>query len=135
MVVLAFGPSIQPNVAEFFIGRATTWHVVPTDAGKLSYAGWWFVLISAPLFRLLLLRWLWRIVLWAIFISRVTHLHLRLVPTHPDLAAGLGFLTEAQKAFSSIAPRISGSAALRFISAPRLSLRRHWGLRGTWRAT
>jgi hypothetical protein len=102
LVLLAFGPSIQPRVAEFFIGRATTWHVLQTGAGGLSYAGWWFVLVSAPLFRFLLLRWLWRIVLWAIFIWRVTHLNLHLVPTHPDLAAGLGFLTEAQKAFSSI---------------------------------
>jgi hypothetical protein len=102
MVILAFAPSIQPNVVEFFIGRASTWHVVQTGAGKLSYAGWWFVLVSAPLFRVLLLRWLWRIVLWATFIWRATHLNLHLVPTHPDLSAGLGFLTEAQKGFSSI---------------------------------
>jgi hypothetical protein len=102
LVVLAFGPSIQPRVAEFFIGRATTWHVLETGTGRLSYAGWWFVLVSAPLFRFLLLRWLWRVTLWAIFIWRVTSLNLHLVATHPDLAAGLGFLTEAQKAFSSI---------------------------------
>jgi hypothetical protein len=115
ILVLAFAPSVQPNVSEFFIGNATTWHVLQTGAGDLSYAGWWFVLVSAPLFRFLLLRWVWRLVLWALFIWRVTHLNLHLVPTHPDLAAGLGFLMKAQKAFGSIVfaggTVISGSVA------------------------
>jgi len=100
MLVLAYAPSVQPSTSEFYIGGATTWHTV--GGGRLSYAGWWFVLVSAPLFRFLLLRWIWRITLWASFIWRATHLKLHLTPTHPDLAAGLGFLTEAQKAFSSI---------------------------------
>jgi len=102
MIVLAYAPSLRPKTAEFYIGGATTWHVAGIGSGQLSYAGWWFVLVSAPLFRFLLLRWFWRILLWSLFIWRVTHLKLHLIPTHPDLSAGLGFLTEAQKSFSSI---------------------------------
>jgi hypothetical protein len=69
----------------------------------LSYAGWWFGLISVPVYRFLLLRWVWRMFLWASFLWRVSKLNLVLIPTHPDMAAGLGFLSEAQLRFGSIA--------------------------------
>ncbi len=115
MVVLAWGPSLEPNSSNFYAGGSATWHFAGAGTGDLSYAGWWFLLVSAPLFRFLILRWGWRVVLWSLFIWRVTHMNLRLVPSHPDQAAGLGFLTEGQKAFSSIVfaggAVISGSVA------------------------
>ena len=40
--------------------------------------------------------------LWALFLWRVSRLNLYLVATHTDMAAGLGFLSEGQKAFSPI---------------------------------
>lgn len=40
--------------------------------------------------------------LWTSFLWRVSRINLHLVATHTDLAAGLGFLSEGQKAFSSI---------------------------------
>ncbi len=103
LIVLAYLPSLMPTESEFFLSGVTTWHSVGTgQAAKLSYAGWWFVMVSVPVFRFLLLRWVWRIILWALFIWRVTHLNLRLVATHMDLAGGLGFLAEAQGRFSPI---------------------------------
>jgi hypothetical protein len=66
-------------------------------------AGWWFGLISVPVYRFLLLRWVWRMFLWASFLWRVSKLNLVLIPTHPDMAAGLGFLSEGQLRFGSIA--------------------------------
>ena len=40
--------------------------------------------------------------LWTSFLWRVSRINLHLVATHTNLAAGLGFLSEGQKAFSPI---------------------------------
>jgi hypothetical protein len=79
----------------------STWHSVFGETP--SYAGWWFRLISAPVFRFLLFRWLWRMFLWASFIWQVSRLHLVLIPTNPDMAAGLGFVSGAQRRLAPIA--------------------------------
>ena len=50
----------------------------------------------------LLLRWIWRMILWTLLIWRVSRVNLYLVATHADRAAGLGFLSEGQKAYSPI---------------------------------
>ncbi len=47
----------------------------------------------------LLLRWYFRIVIWARFLWQVSRLDLHLVPTHPGRAAGLGFLGGSAAAF------------------------------------
>jgi hypothetical protein len=73
----------------------SNWHA--TTAGAFTLAGWWFRIVSTPIFRFLLLRWIWRMFLW-----RVSKINLFLVATLTDMAAGLGFLSEGQKAFSSI---------------------------------
>jgi hypothetical protein len=41
-------------------------------------------------------------ILWTYFLWRVSRLNLAYVATHTDMAAGLGFLSEGQKAFSPI---------------------------------
>jgi hypothetical protein len=48
--------------------------------------------VCLTLFRFLILRWIWRIVLWALLLRRLMQLDLELIPTHPDGAAGLGYL-------------------------------------------
>jgi len=42
-------------------------------------------------FQFILLRWLWRYLIWCWFLWRASRLDLHLVPTHPDRVAGLGF--------------------------------------------
>jgi hypothetical protein len=64
-----------------------------------SLAGWWFGLISIPLFQFLLLRWYYRIFIWARFLRQVSRLELNLIPSHPDRSAGLGFLSLISFAF------------------------------------
>jgi hypothetical protein len=100
MVILALLPSFLYRGQELLGGHASTWH--SAAGGTLSYAGWWFGFVSAPLFRFLLLRWMWRILLWTYFLRQVSRIDLHFVPTHADLAAGLGFLAEAQRSFSAI---------------------------------
>jgi hypothetical protein len=61
-------------------------------AGGFNTAGMWYGLICLPVFRFLILRWLWHLALWWHFLWRTSRLNLHLVPTHPDYTAGLGVL-------------------------------------------
>ncbi len=75
--------------------------------GRLSLAGWWYLWLSLPLLRFLLLRWLWRSALWTVFLFRVSRLPLALLPTHPDATGGLYFLSTCQASFSVIVFAVS----------------------------
>jgi hypothetical protein len=65
----------------------------------MTLAGWWYLLISLPVMRFLALRWLWRMMLWAWVLWRVSRLELYPRPAHPDRAGGLAFLGGTQTAF------------------------------------
>jgi hypothetical protein len=58
----------------------------------MPLTGVWYWFVCLTVFRFLMLRWLWRLALWCHFLWSVSRLHLNLVPTHPDGAAGLGYL-------------------------------------------
>jgi len=104
LILFAFGPSLWLRGKEIIGSEASTWHTVHSLGGQsVSLAGWWFALISIPLYRLLLFRWVWIIVLWTIFVRRIMKLRLYTVATHPDRAAGFGFLTHTQLSFALIA--------------------------------
>jgi hypothetical protein len=81
----------------------TSWYGTPAE-GRLqpSLAGWWLGVVSLPLFQFLLLRWYFRLVIWARFLWQVSRIDLRFVPTHPDRAGGLGFLGVVAYAFSPV---------------------------------
>ncbi len=79
------------------------WHVLFSESGgTITFAGWWYALVSIPTFQLLTYRWLWRIIIWTRFLWRMSRLDLQLVPTHADLAGGLGFLGMTPTAFGII---------------------------------
>src|SRR5262249_16093594 len=65
----------------------------------LTAAGWWCVCVSIPVFIFLLLRGIWRHIVWAIFLRRLARLELRLVSTHPDGKGGLAFLGDYPNAY------------------------------------
>ena len=76
------------------------WHgVIWGDRIVPTPAGWWGLLVSLPLLFLLLLGWVWRVGLWARFLWLMNRIELRLVPSHPDGAGGLGFLATSLEAF------------------------------------
>jgi hypothetical protein len=80
------------------------WHRVGHGAGaSISSAGWWHTLISVPILLILLLGWLWRMVLWARFLFLMSRLNLHLVPSHPDRAGGLKFVSISVQSFSALA--------------------------------
>ena len=87
------------------------WHKASGGAAGYSWAGWWHTLVSAPVALVLLLGWLWRILIWGLFLFRVSRLDLQLVPTHPDLAGGLQFVGVSLRVFLPLSFTISTIAA------------------------
>jgi hypothetical protein len=89
----------------------SSWRAMATETGaRLTPAGWWFAAVALPLFQFLLLRWAWRLVIWWVFLWRLSRENLHLVPTHPDLAGGLGTLGVVHSHFGMFA--FAGSTAL-----------------------
>jgi hypothetical protein len=78
---------------------------------QFTPAGWWLALVSNPLYRLVLIRWLWLLVVWTEFLRRVVRLPLRFSPCHPDKAGGLGFLGHTQVFFGVITFALSAAVA------------------------
>lgn len=81
----------------------------PRVLGETTWTSQWYWMVCMPLFRFLLLRWLWRLALWCFFLWRVSSLELRLLPTHPDRAGGLGFLELVHSEFTPLVLAISAA--------------------------
>lgn len=69
---------------------------------ELTWTAQWYWGVCLPVFRFLMLRWLWRLGWWCHFLWRVSRLKLRLVPTHPDGVAGLGYLEVVHAEFAPL---------------------------------
>lgn len=97
VLVFTFGYSLFMERA---IVNSSNWYstsLVPEL--QLSLAGYWLAYVSLPVFQFILMRWLFRIIVWMRFLWQVSRLDLNLVPTHPDRAGGLGFLSLSVLAF------------------------------------
>jgi hypothetical protein len=81
----------------------------PSAVGATTWTSQWYWMVCVPLFRFLWLRWLWRLALWCFFLWRVSRLDLRLVPTHPDRAGGLGYLEWVHSEFTPLVLAISAA--------------------------
>jgi hypothetical protein len=64
---------------------------------EVTVATQWYAIVCLPLFRFLLLRWLFRLGMWWHFLWRLSRLDLRLMASHPDGAAGLVYLEVVQQ--------------------------------------
>ncbi|HTZ49950.1 MAG TPA: hypothetical protein VMH20_20355 [Verrucomicrobiae bacterium] len=95
---------VHTVTAERSLVDATPWLLAGTGHTiQLTAAGWYAVVVSAPLFQLLLGIGLWKWLLWTVFAFRLSRLKLNLIPTHPDGRGGLGFLGLTPVAFTPIA--------------------------------
>ena len=89
---------------QYVVLTTATWYATPTAAGMtLSRTGVWYAYVSLALFQFLLLRWYFRIFIWARFLWHVSRIELSLIPTHPDRVGGLGFLANTVYAFVPLA--------------------------------
>ena len=73
----------------------------------LGFGGWWFLLVSRPIYQLFMFSWLWRVVLLFVLFRRIVKLGLNLLPAHPDRLGGLGFIATTPRGFAPFAFALS----------------------------
>jgi hypothetical protein len=111
ILVIALGLSLGGLTSTVSSG-VSSWHSVVTATGPhRTWAGTVYDFFSLPLYRFVMLTWLWRYAIWIWFLWRTSRLRLRVVPSHPDLSGGLGFIGVGQAAFSILIVAVSISAA------------------------
>lgn len=104
LIVFVYVVGVQNVWRRYIALDVSTWYSTPTAGGsELTIAGIWFGYVSLPIFQFLLLRWYFRIFIWARFLFRVSRIELSLVPIHPDKLGGLGFLANTVYAFGPLA--------------------------------
>jgi hypothetical protein len=104
LIVLVYGVGILVVWRNYLALDAATWYAAPATGGpELTWAGIWYGYVSLPLFQFLLVRWYFRIFIWARFLWQVARIDLNLIPTHPDRLGGLGFLAGTAHAFTLLA--------------------------------
>jgi hypothetical protein len=80
--------------------EVSSWFLAAGDgSARLTHGGWWAALVSMPVFQFLMLRWYFRLFIWARFLWQVSRIDLNLEPTHPDGTAGLRFLSLTGRAY------------------------------------
>jgi hypothetical protein len=111
LVLLALAYALAwTSVRRELADGVSTWQGLAEGGTEtLTAAGWWYALVSVPMFQFLFLRWSYRAGLWMVLLARVSRLDLRLVATHPDRAAGLGFLAYGQAGFAILVFAASAS--------------------------
>lgn len=87
---------------EIALGMSSWYAIDDGSQARPTAAGYWMVFVSVPIFQFVLLRWYFRFFLWFWFLFRVSRLRLRLLASHADRAAGLGFLGISINAFALV---------------------------------
>jgi len=109
VLVLLAGGLLVTQVRWDLPAAVSTWRNSTGAAGGLTWAGWWYTLVSMPVFQFLVWRWCWRLLVWWWILWRIARTDLQLVPTHPDHAAGLGNLGMTHV---NLSPLIFGLSAM-----------------------
>jgi len=102
LLLFVYGFGVNYLWRTHLVMAAPTWYAVPLADGDrhLTAAGWWYALVSLPIWQFLLVRWYYRLVIWARLLWQISRIRLRLIPTQPDHCGGLGFLAPGIRAFS-----------------------------------
>jgi len=102
LLVLVYTIGLWAWRSEIALGDRT-WYALPDQAHlNLTFAGYWYVLVSIPIFQFLLVRWYMRLVIWFRLLWQISKLPLHLSAAHPDRAGGIGFLGGGSFAFAPI---------------------------------
>jgi len=104
LIAFVYGVGVLIIWRQYVALDTATWYATPSSEGaRLSLAGGWYGYISLPIFQFLLVRWYFRLFIWARFLWQVSRIELSLIPTHPDRVGGLGFLSQTVYAFTLLA--------------------------------
>jgi len=77
----------------------TSWQFSQNMKGQLSLSGYWYAFITIPIYLFFFSKLLWKFLLWAIILFKLSRMKLNLFPTHPDGSGGLGFIGHHQVYF------------------------------------
>jgi hypothetical protein len=104
LIAIVYGVGILIIWRQYLALDTATWYATPSPEGsKLTLAGIWYGYVSLPIFQFLLVRWYFRLFIWARFLWQVSRIELSLIPTHPDRVGGLNFLSNTVYAFTLLA--------------------------------
>ena len=116
LLVFTIGPFTWKNQAAI---HASTWYAdVDASGAHLTLPGVFYRFVSLPLFQFILIRWYFRLFIWYAFLWKVSRLRLNLLPTHPDGAGGLGFLSATAHALGPLL--VAQSALMAGVIANRI---------------
>jgi hypothetical protein len=103
LIAFVYGVGILVVWRHYAALGTATWYGTP-EGGVLhpSLAGWWYLAVSLPVFQFLLLRWYFRLFVWARFLWQVSRMDVAYVPMHPDHTGGIGFLSRIGYAFAPL---------------------------------
>jgi hypothetical protein len=73
--------------------NVSSWYAVRNAGLHWTAAGTYYAFVSLSIFRFILFRWYFRVLIWYRFMWQVRALPLHLNLYHPDRAGGLGFLS------------------------------------------
>ncbi len=107
---LAYALAAATILPEWFTDSMRTWH---TGAGDdpatriftifgLTLPGTWAMLVALPILNYWWLRLGWKVIIWTLYLYRISRRHLVLVASHPDQTGGIGFVSEVQSTFAII---------------------------------
>ncbi|MEA3275316.1 MAG: hypothetical protein U9Q81_08540 [Pseudomonadota bacterium] len=131
VVILAavlVGAGVSTHLTVDLVGSGWEGREVGGDV-LLSWAGEAARFLSTPLFLFLVLRWIWRFLVWTALLYRISRLPLQLMPLHPDRSAGLGFLAIYPSIFSGFLFALSCVVASAMVTDIALE---HPGAEAVW---
>jgi hypothetical protein len=103
LMVLVYSVGIFVVWRHYAALATPTWYAIPEGSElHLQPAGWWYLLVSLPVFQFILVRWYFRIFIWARFLWQVSRLDLAYAPMHPDHNGGIGFISSIGHAFAPL---------------------------------
>ncbi len=106
LIGLVYGVGILVVWRHYIALDTATWYATSTAGGNaLRLAGIWYGYVSLPIFQFVLLRWYFRLLVWARFLWQVSRIPLNLMPMHPDHMGGLGFLSAMVQAIAVLGIR------------------------------
>jgi hypothetical protein len=74
----------------------------PGSLEHFTLAGYWVTFFALPFFTYLWMRWAWKVIVWNLFLRRLSRLRMMLRAAHPDRTGGLGCLSDVQTSFAAI---------------------------------
>lgn len=132
LAIAVFGARLDVEIGGFdWDGR------VVDGSPEYSLAGNWSHWVAKPLFQFLVLRWVWRFLVWGWLLFCISRLRLKLVSYHPDRSGGLGFLSVYPMVFSGLIFALSAVIAAQLVSEVlNEGMGRHmvWSLMASWLA-